>query len=73
MIDTNYDGTFDSENTLPADQEITLQLETPENHEEVHQDTVVETQADTNDANDIVDNNIPQDEFDPNADMSEWA
>lgn len=73
MIDTNQDGTPDSENTLPTDQEITLQLETPEHHEEVPQETTAEVPVDTNDTNDIVNNDIPQDEFDPNADMSEWA
>jgi hypothetical protein len=73
MIDTNQDGTFDTENALPTDQEITLQLETPEHHEETPQETTVEAPVDTNDTNDIVDNEIPQDEFDPNADMSEWA
>ena len=76
LIDTNQDGTPDSENTLSADQEITLQIEdqhdTP--HEEVHQDnTVVDTPEVVDNTNDVVDNNIPQDEFDPNADMSEWA
>lgn len=74
MIDTNQDGTPDTENALPADQEITLQLDTPEHHEEVHQDnTVVDTPEAVDHTNDVVDNNIPQDEFDPNADMSEWA
>lgn len=76
MIDTNQDGTPDSENTLAADQEITLQIEdqhdTPQ--EEVHQDTtVVDTPEAADNTNDVVENNIPQDEFDPNADMSEWT
>ncbi|RDB07096.1 hypothetical protein [Runella aurantiaca] len=74
LIDTNQDGTPDSENTLAADQEITLQLEDQPDvpQEEVHQDTTV---VDTPEAvdNTITDNDIPQDEFDPNADMSEWA
>lgn len=74
MIDTNLDGTPDSENTLAADEEITLQLDTPEHHEEVHQDTpVVDTPEGVDHTNDVVGNNIPPDEFDPTANMSEWA
>jgi hypothetical protein len=76
MIDTDQDGTPDSENTLAPDQEITLQLEDQHDapQDEVHQDTtVVDTPDAVDNTNDVVDNEIPQDEFDPNADMSEWA
>lgn len=68
ILDENQDGNPDFEGAL--DQEITLELTPNEAVPEVEPTAEAPTDLATED---LATTDLPQDEFDPNADMSDWA
>lgn len=74
-VDTDFDGNFDNQQTIADADQVTVELEvTQETHDEgVVIDTDPTAVEEPINAEPVVENDIPEEEFDTDADMSEWA
>ena len=75
-VDTDFDGNFDNQQAIADADQVTVELDVTQ--EEAH-DEGVEVDTDPTvveepiNAEPVADNDIPEEEFDTDADMSEWA
>lgn len=75
-VDTDFDGDFDNQQAIAETDQVTVELDVPQ---ETHEDEAVVVDTDPNqveepvNAEPVADVDIPEEEFDTDADMSEWA
>lgn len=74
-VDTDFDGNFDSQQAIAEADQVTVELDvTHEAHDEgVVVDTDPTEVEEPINAEPVAENDIPEEEFDTDADMSEWA
>lgn len=75
-VDTDFDGDFDNQQAIAEADQVTVELDVPQ---ETPQDEAVVVDTDPNqveepvNAEPVAEADIPEEEFDTDADMSEWA
>ncbi len=74
-VDTDFDGDFDNQQAIAEADQVTVELDVPQ---DVQEEAVVVDTAPTEveeplNAEPVAEADIPEEEFDTDADMSEWA
>jgi hypothetical protein len=75
-VDTDFDGDFDNQQAIAEADQVTVELDVPQ---ETHEEEAVVVDTDPThveepvNAEPVAEVDIPEEEFDTNADMSEWA
>lgn len=75
-VDTDFDGDFDNQQAIAETDQVTVELDVPQ---ETHEDEAVVVDTDPTHVEEpintepVADADIPEEEFDTDADMSEWA